>query len=64
MAKRKDVTSDRWALEGRWRGELLSCQCRQGFLGEEALVRLQAVVRGAVGDKIGCGELALICSGL
>lgn len=29
------------------------CQCRQGFLEEEVFVRMQALGRGAVGDKIG-----------
>lgn len=42
--------------------QLLMSSVRASW-GEEALVRLQAVVKGAVGGEIGCGELAVICSG-
>lgn len=48
MAKRQDVISDRWALEGQWRGKSLSklLDVSQA-LGEWEAGRVQAVGRGA-----------------
>lgn len=64
MAKRQDVISDRWALEGQWREKLFWLLMSTGLPGGGSACEGAGSGKGGSGrqDQV-MGELAVSCSG-